>query len=117
MKDFVKGLFFGAGIGGVSGLLFAPKKGKVLQKELHEYVVDAKDYFEETKSDLDVVKAQIATTKQTVDHLVPQTTKAFQKDLNAFEFQITPRIERVNEQVSTLQQHLAEAKAKFERLH
>lgn len=117
MRDFVKGLFFGAGIGGVTGLLFAPKKGTVLQKELREYVVDSKDHFEETKADLDQVKQQVERTKHAIDHLVPQTTKAFHKDLDAFEFQLTPRIERVNEQVSTLQQHLAEAKAKFEQLN
>jgi len=33
---FAKGLFFGSLLGGISGLLFAPKSGKVLRREIKE---------------------------------------------------------------------------------
>ena len=50
-EDFLKGLVTGAVIGGILGILFAPKSGEETRKDIKEYTVKMKDKAVDAKKE------------------------------------------------------------------
>lgn len=113
MTSFLKGLVFGAGVGGSLGLLFAPKKGKDLQQQIDTYVVDVTESTKEFKEHVAHLQSTVKETSDLVAQTVPVVSQAIKKDIDAFQFQAEPRIKRINDQKALLSQHLQEAKQKL----
>ncbi len=107
MSNFVKGLFFGATVGGIGGLLMAPRSGKETQKMVEDYIDDTTDATKEFNQSLQNFRQAVAQTQQTVEETIPFVVKSLQKDIEAFKFQAEPRIARINEQVADMQNHIA----------
>ncbi len=100
MKQFIKGLFVGGTIGGVGGLLFAPRKGSDTLKIWEEPIKETAKTTQTVKEDYETVSDKLAKTT------LPTFQKSLEEDLRAFQFQAKPRINRIIEQLTLLQQHL-----------
>ena len=107
MKGFLKGLLFGATVGGAGGLLFAPRSGKETQQSLETELTEVKTSVTNVKNSLDYVQQATQNLQQTLNESVPELQKGIKKDLDAFQFQTAPRIARLTKQITTLQEHLA----------
>ena len=81
IKNFFKGLLFGAAAGTVGGLL---------------------------NNSLDHCKSAWIETKETAGSVIPAIQEAIKKDIEDFKFQAEPRIAQINEQVEKLTADLPE---------
>ena len=106
MKQFIKGLFVGGTIGGVGGLLFAPRKGSDTLKIWEEPIKETAKTIQTVKEDYETVNDKLAKTQEIAKTTLPAFQKSLEEDLRAFQFQAKPRINRINEQVTLLQQYL-----------
>ena len=106
MKQFIKGLFVGGTIGGVGGLLFAPRKGSDTLKIWEEPIKETAKTIQTVKEDYETVNDKLAKTQEIAKTTLPTFQKSLEEDLRAFQFQAKPRINRINEQLPLLQQHL-----------
>lgn len=118
IKNFVKGLFFGACAGSISGLLWAPRSGKKTQQLLKDYVDevsdslnDAADSAKEFQESVKNLGTEMSHTQKTIQETIPSVMNSLQKDIEAFQFQAEPRIKRANEQAEKLQTHIADFSA------
>lgn len=107
MNDFIKGLLFGATVGGAGGLLLAPRSGKETQKMVENYVDDTTEATKELNESLQHFRKAVEDTQQVIEETIPAVKVSLQKDIDAFKFQAEPRVERINEQVEQLQGHIA----------
>ena len=104
IKNFFKGLLFGAAAGTVGGLLFAPRSGNETRKKLIEELEEATTLTNDLNNSLDHFKSALIETKETAESVIP----AFKKDIEDFKFQAEPRIAQINEQVEKLTADLPE---------
>lgn len=107
MKNFIKGLVFGAAVGGAGGLLMAPRSGKETQIMVENYLDDTADATKEFNESLQNFRKAVEQTQHTIEETVPFVKTSLQKDIAAFTFQAEPRIARINEKVEQLQDHIA----------
>ena len=103
MKQFIKGLFVGGTIGGVGGLLFAPRKGSDTLKIWEEPIKETAKTIQTVKEDYETVNDKLAKTQEIAKTTLPAFQKSLEEDLRAFQFQAKPRINRINEQLTLLQ--------------
>ena len=75
MKQFIKGLFVGGTIGGVGGLLFAPRKGSDTLKIWEEPIKETAKTIQTVKEDYETVNDKLAKTQE----IAKTTLPAFQK--------------------------------------
>ena len=101
IKNFFKGLLFGAAAGTVGGLLLAPRSGNETRKKLIEELEEATTLTNDFKSAL-------IETKETAESVIPAFQEAIKKDIEDFKFQAEPRITQINEQVEKLKADLPE---------
>ncbi|MHC5268479.1 YtxH domain-containing protein [Enterococcus sp. LJL98] len=104
---FFKGLLFGSTLGGIGGLLFAPRKGAETLEKWSEPIEIIREDSQTLQKDYQAVKQNLAKTQALSTTLLPQFQKELEKEIDAFKFQSAPRITRINEQLNVLQQHLA----------
>ena len=64
MKQFIKGLFVGGTIGGVGGLLFAPRKGSDTLKIWEEPIKETAKTIQTVKEDYETVNDKLAKTQK-----------------------------------------------------
>jgi len=107
MINFIKGLVFGATVGGAGGLLMAPRSGKETQQMIETYLEDASEATKAFNSSLKNFREAVEKTQQTIEETVPFVKTSLQKDIEAFKFQAEPRIERIHEQMEQIQNHIA----------
>ncbi|KAF1304579.1 YtxH domain-containing protein [Candidatus Enterococcus willemsii] len=107
MSNFIKGLAFGAAVGGASGLLFAPRSGKETQQMVETYIDDVTDATKEFNESLQNFQQAVRETQKTVQATAPIVSTSIKKSVEAFKFQAEPRVARINEQVEQLQNHIA----------
>ena len=105
MKNFLKGLLFGATVGGAGGLLFAPRSGKETQKYIETEITEVKTSVKNVKDNLEQVQHATQQLQETLGETIPTLQTGIQKDLDAFQFQAAPRIARLNQQIATLKEH------------
>lgn len=107
MFNFIKGLLFGAAVGGAGGLLMAPRSGKETQKMVEVYIDDVTDATKEFNGKLQNFQEAVSHTQETLQETIPVITTSLNKSIEAFKFQAEPRIDRITEQVEQLQGHIA----------
>jgi len=104
IKNFFKGLLFGAAAGTVGGLLLAPRSGNETRKKLIEELEEATTLTNDLNNSLNHFKSALIETKETAESVIP----AFQEAIEDFKFQAEPRITQINEQVEKLKADLPE---------
>ena len=108
IKNFFKGLLFGAAAGTVGGLLLAPRSGNETRKKLMEELEEATTLTNDLNNSLNHFKSALIETKETAESVIPAFQEAIKKDIEDFKFQGEPRITQINEQVEKLKADLAE---------
>lgn len=106
IKNFLKGLIFGAAVGVTSGLLFAPRSGNETRKKLITEVDEATALTNELNNSFNHFKHALVETKETANSVIPAFQNAMKKDIENFKFQAEPRIAQIQEQVEKLSQEL-----------
>lgn len=112
LKNFVKGLIFGAAAGTVGGLMFAPRSGNETRKKLIEELDEAAELTEELNYSLKHFKSSLAETQQTASTLIPAFKEGINRDIEDFKFQAAPRVEQIKEQSDKLLASLPEIEEK-----
>ncbi len=106
IRNFIKGLLFGATLGGAGGLLMAPQSGKATQKQVTSYVEDLTEATSTVKDSVAHLNQAVTQTQTAVEESIPFIKTSLQKDIAAFKFQADPRMARIKEQVAQLQSDL-----------
>lgn len=75
---FAKGLFFGSLVGGIAGLLFAPKSGKVLRREIRE---KASETLEEGRQFYSESSSKAKTLVENAKHRAQELKKEADRQL------------------------------------
>ena len=84
IKNFFKGLLFGAAAGTVGGLLFAPRSGNETRKKLIEELEEATTLTNDLNNSLDHFKSALIETKETAESVIPAFQEAINKDIENF---------------------------------
>ncbi len=106
IRNFLKGLVFGATVGAASGLLLAPRSGNETRKKLIAEVDEATTLTNELNNSLNHFKHALKETTETANSVIPTFQNAIKKDIDNFKFQAEPRIAQIREQVEKLSQEL-----------
>lgn len=106
IKDFLKGLVFGSVVGGSAGLLLAPQSGNDTRRKLQQNLEEAAATQEDLNRSIENFSASLKRTQSLVTQLVPDLQDSLKKDIEAFQFQAEPRINRIKKQAEVLQDHL-----------
>lgn len=108
MKGFFKGLLFGSVVGGLGGLLLAPRSGKETQEKIIDEIDDWKYLSTDFNEKLTTFKSSLADFQETAETMIPAFAEGLTKDIENFKFQAEPRLEQIQEQVEKIQQELPE---------
>lgn len=110
--SFFKGLLFGAGIGTLGGLLFAPRKGEETRERLITNTREIVVLTDELNDNLIDFRESVTNLKETFDTLVPAFKSGVEKDIEEFRFQAEPRIQQIQAQLDKINQALPESEEK-----
>lgn len=112
-QGFIKGILFGATAGSLGGLLLAPQSGQKTQEKVKEKLEKTADSFDETaevtkelKDSIQNFSKELLLTQEVIQETIPFIKSSLKKDMDAFSFQVEPRLERINEQSEHLKEHL-----------
>lgn len=103
---FFKGILVGAGIGTLSGLLLAPRKGEDTRDKLISNTRELVELTDALNDNLTDFRRSLVTLKGTFDTLVPAFKSGVEKDVEDFRFQAEPRIQQIQEQLEKINQAL-----------
>ncbi|MFC4772213.1 YtxH domain-containing protein [Enterococcus hermanniensis] len=103
---FFKGILFGAGIGTLSGLLLAPRKGEDTRDKLISNTRELVELTDALNDNLTDFRRSLVTLKGTFDTLVPAFKSGVEKDVEDFRFQAEPRIQQIQDQLEKINQAL-----------
>ena len=81
IKNFFKGLLFGAAAGTVGGLLLAPRSGNETRKKLIEELEEATTLTNDLNNSLNHFKSALIETKETAESVIPAFQEAIKKDI------------------------------------
>ena len=87
IKNFTKGLLFGATLGGTLGILFAPKSGKDLQRDLTQEVDEATEISMDLNRSLQNFNRSVMNLKLTAENTIPSFKEDMEKRLTRFQFE------------------------------
>ena len=103
MKNFGQGLFWGIVLGGLAGLMNAPRPGYETRRGLKEYLT----LIEEDANDMRYKVDNVRTSFKRLTQEGANAAKEMSQDLNIaiqrFNDEAQPRIKRIDERVSQLQ--------------
>lgn len=108
LKNFIKGLLFGSTVGAVGGLLLAPRSGNETRKKLTAELEEAADTTLDLNKSLQRFQQAVVTTRQTAAETLPVLQDGLKKDVESFKFQAEPRIEQIRQQVTRINEHVAQ---------
>ncbi|MGC6769996.1 YtxH domain-containing protein [Enterococcus sp. LJL128] len=108
MKGFLKGLIFGSVVGGIGGLLLAPRSGKETQEKIIDELDDWKYLTEDFNHKLEGFKSALTDFQVTTETVIPPFVEGLNRDIENFKFQAEPRIEQLQEQLEKIQSELPE---------
>lgn len=108
MKGFIKGLLFGSVVGGLGGLFLAPRSGKETQQKMIDEMDDWKYLSNDFNEKMAAFKTNLADFQETVETVVPPFVEGINKDITNFNFQAEPRLEKIQEQLTKIQNELPE---------
>ena len=103
---FFKGILVGAGIGTLSGLLLAPRKGEDTRDKSISNTRELVELTDALNDNLTDFRRSLVTLKGTFDTLVPAFKSGVEKDVEDFRFQAEPRIQQIQEQLEKINQAL-----------
>lgn len=106
-KQFLKGILFGASVGAVSGLFFAPCSGNETRKKLIQEIDDTTELTNKFNNSLNKFKQSLLKTKKIANTVIPDLQEDIQKDMEIFKFQSEQRIKQIQEQFETLYKKLS----------
>lgn len=109
MKKFFRGLLFGAGVGSVAGLFFAPKKGSTTREQLIEDTRGLVQQADELNDVLGDFKSSLQEVLGNVKTVVPEVQKEITNEIEDFKFQAEPRIQQIQEQLNKITSDLPSA--------
>lgn len=114
-KKLVKGLVFGAFVGGTTALLLAPRSGKETQKIITDKVDETIKLFTDVKQGVDEVQLNAAHVTYLADSLIPDFVEGTEKSVEKFKFKSKHRIsdlkaqlDKINTEIENLTNDLAE---------
>ncbi|MGX6961547.1 YtxH domain-containing protein [Vagococcus xieshaowenii] len=121
MAKFSKGVLFGSLLGGVLGLLYAPKSGKDLRQQFSsdmnqskENMVNALDTsaqnVDEMQRSLTDLNESLSKFNEVARDLLPDIATEAKETIETFKFQSSPRIKEIKKTTEQLTQHLNEFK-------
>ncbi|MBL1228712.1 YtxH domain-containing protein [Enterococcus sp. BWB1-3] len=108
MKGFIKGLLFGSVVGGIGGLFMAPRSGKETKQKIIDEIDDWKYLHDDFNEKLATFKTNLADFQETAETVIPPFVKGINKDITNFNFQAKPRLEKIQEQLTKIQNELPE---------
>lgn len=111
-KSFIKGLLLGGTLGGIGGLLFAPRKGSETLEKWTEPIQLTAEEIQKVQEDYQAVIENVSKTQELSAEVLPAFQKSLEADLRAFQFQAEPRIARINEHLKRIQQHFEDSPLK-----
>lgn len=114
IKNFVKGLLFGAVTGTIGGLLLAPHSGKDTRKKIVDDIDETTELTLEVNDSLNHFKEAVDTLVTTAHELLPPFQKGVEKDIQSFKFQTEPRIEQLNEHLERMNARFSSTKVEPE---
>ncbi|MDH6365565.1 gas vesicle protein [Enterococcus sp. PF1-24] len=117
LKNFSKGLLFGALVGGTSGLLLAPRSGKDTRHKMKNELEEMTELTLEINDGINHLKDAVVATVATTQTVLPSFSEDLQKTLRSYQFQAEPRLAQINEQVATLKSHLPANQTKSQKFH
>lgn len=103
---FIKGLAFGAVVGGAIGLLVAPRSGNETRRKLIDEVDEATDLTYDLSDSLNAFQASLATLKSTAAQVLPTFKEDTQKSVATYKFKAEPRIAEITKQMEKINQQL-----------
>ncbi|MEI5990750.1 hypothetical protein A5881_002255 [Enterococcus termitis] len=106
MGKFSKGILFGALVGGVGGLLFAPRSGKDTRQKFIDELEDWSDLKEDFTEKLDQFKESAQALQTAADTYIEPFIDGINQDVENFMFQAEPRLDQILEQVEKIQSEL-----------
>ncbi|SJZ52857.1 Gas vesicle protein [Pilibacter termitis] len=106
MKNFGKGLIFGAVVAGVATLLTNRNKGEENRKFLTDFIDEVKNEVEQGVITTTTIRLQSEEVKKQVATALQPAMRDIQKSIKDFQFQAEPRITQIQEQIETIQEHL-----------
>lgn len=106
MGKFSKGILFGALVGGVGGLLFAPRSGKDTRQKFIDELEDWSDLKEDFTEKLDQFKESAQALQAAADTYIEPFIDGINQDVENFMFQAEPRLDQIQEQVEKIQSEL-----------
>lgn len=112
IKNFLKGLLFGSSIGALLGLWFAPDTGDNTRKKLKTQLDEAQVSTDNLTASLHHFKEALETLKKTFTEIFGPLSKDTEKTIEAFKFQVEPRIAQIKEQLDVIQKDVAPAAPK-----
>ena len=110
--SFFKGIWFGAGLGTLGGLLLAPRKGEETREQLITNTRELVVLTDELNDNLADFRESVTNLKETFDTLIPAFKSGVEKDIEEFRFQAEPRIQQIQEQIDKINQALPEVDEK-----
>lgn len=108
MSKFAKGLLFGSLVGGIGGLLFAPRSGQETRKKITDELEDFSEKKQTFDDSLDHFKESLNAFQEAVDIYVEPFVDGITRDINKFQFQVEPRLAQIQEQAEKIQAELPE---------
>lgn len=117
MKSFLKGLFFGMVVGGITGLLKAPQKGSQTRQQIMTYVHETnqeiKDYIDQTNHDVEDIRLKVENLSQSLQGLsnqglasIREAQQGIAKSLQRFSADNEDKLQQVQAGVNKLQKDL-----------
>lgn len=108
MSKFVNGLFWGAVVGSLGGLLLAPRSGKETRQKIVDEIDELADLTMDVNDSLEHFKDSLEEVRVTASTLIEPFIDGVQRDIEGFQFQVEPRIEQINEHLEKMQANLPE---------
>lgn len=110
MAGFKSGIFWGAVLGGLAGLMNAPRKGEDTRAALVDYLETAKADGQDLKYKADHLNNLIVRLQDQGLTAVQDLSKELQTDLRHFMENNQPRLDRIQRRLDLLMTHIEEAK-------
>lgn len=114
-KQFIKGFLVGGAIFGGTALLLAPRSGKETQHLITNKIEQDLNFLLTLGTQVDNTKVQANQLITLSQEILPVFEKETKKSLKKFEFKAKPRIEKIKEQLTKIEQDITEFKNTFEQ--
>lgn len=114
MLGTVLSTLLGVATGAIVGVFEAPTSGKELRRKIVDETKHLSSDLHEVQDSLNDVRQSFHHLTQTLQTMIPQMKEDVEELKRAAEFQLNPRIQRVQQSIQILQQDLAAAKGEEE---